>query len=73
MFIHGAGSRLDRRLDEGNIRILPLVAYDLEGVRSLLASWTLTFQIVLPENGRHPSIVVLPLRGDYWYPRGLGD
>ena len=44
VFVHGAGSRLDRGLDKGNIRMLPFVADDLEEVRSLLASRTLTFQ-----------------------------
>ena len=44
MFIHGAGSRLNRGLDMGNIRMLPLAANDLEEVHSLLASWNLTFQ-----------------------------
>ena len=43
-FVHGAGSRLDRGLDKGNLRMLLLAAYDLEEVHSLLASWTLTFQ-----------------------------
>ena len=43
MFLHGAGSRLDRGLDKSNIGMLPLAAYDLEKGRSLLTSWTLTF------------------------------
>ena len=44
MFIHGAGSRLARGLDKGNIRMSTLAAYDLEEFHSLLASWTLNFQ-----------------------------
>ena len=44
VFIRGAGSRLDLGLDNGNIRILPLAAYDFEEFRTLIVSWTLTFQ-----------------------------
>ena len=44
LFIHGADSRLDRGLDKGNIRMSPFAPYDLEEVRSLLTSWTPTFQ-----------------------------
>ena len=54
VFIHRAGSRLDRGLDKSNIRILPLAAYDLEEVRSLLAIWTLTFQECIARGRKTP-------------------
>ena len=54
MFIHGAASRLDRGPDKGNIRMLPIAAYDLEEVRSLLASWTLTFQEYIARERKTP-------------------
>ena len=66
MFIHGAGSRLDRGLDKGNIRMSPLAAYDLEVVHNLLAICTLTFQEYIARERKAPEIVALPLGGDYW-------
>ena len=54
MFIDGAVSRLDRGLDKGNMRMLPLAAYDFEEVRSLLASWVLTFQECIARERKAP-------------------
>ena len=54
VFIHGAGRRLDRGLDKGNIRMLPVAANDLEEVQSLLASWNLTFQECIARKRKTP-------------------
>ena len=65
MFIQVTGSRLDRGLDKGNMRIFPLRLMILRKSTADSRYATLPSKNVLPENKRHPSIGALPLRGDY--------